>query len=80
MKTKIVKLIQHAGTFKVTLPREMIKTKGWESEEFVMVTMHEQDVLIIERANPLIPSQVTFHGDKELNAERTWKKEISGKK
>lgn len=80
MKTKILKLIKHAGQYKVTLPREMIKTKGWENEEFVMVTMHEQDVLIIERANPLIPSQVTFYEDKEINGKRTWKKEISGKK
>lgn len=74
MLAKILKVTEHNGQYKVTLPRPYIIAMGWEKLGYLMISMHNENLMIIEPPNPSLPDQLALAINPSPDEARTWKK------
>lgn len=73
MISKIMKISEHDGQYKVTLPRKFMLEMGWDSIGYLMITMCSNNVMVIEPPNPSLPEQTYMDVNPSPEQARSWK-------
>lgn len=73
MISKILKVSQHHGQYKVTLPRHFVLEMGWDAIGYLMITMLNNNTMIIEPPNPSLPDQTYISVNPSPKQARSWK-------
>ncbi len=73
MLSKILKVSEHQGQFKITLPRQYVLQMGWEKLGYVMITMYDEKIMLIEPPNPSLPEQLALAIKPSPDDARTWR-------